>query len=72
MTGWPGTVEAFVVFAPGEQISMHVEWFNHVPLAKRMVRVTRSGFESLHNSPRGFFRAADRQGRAGFLPDTIV
>lgn len=38
VTGWPGTVEAFVVFRPGEPMTMHVEWFNHVPLAKRIAR----------------------------------
>jgi Xaa-Pro aminopeptidase len=38
VTGWPGTVEAFVVFKPGEQMTMHVEWYNHVPLAKRIAR----------------------------------
>ena len=38
VTGWPGTVEAFVVFKPGEPMVMHVEWFNHVPLAKRIAR----------------------------------
>ncbi len=37
-----------------------------------LVRVTRNGFETLHTTPRGFFRTADHQGRAGFLPDTIV
>ena len=36
VTGWPGTVEAYVVFRPGEQIVMHVEWYNHLPLAKRL------------------------------------
>jgi Xaa-Pro aminopeptidase len=36
VTGWPGTVEALVTFRPGEPITMHVEWYNHVPLAKRM------------------------------------
>ena len=36
VTGWPGTVEAFVIFSPDEPITMHVEWYNHVPLAKRM------------------------------------
>ena len=36
VTGWPGTVEAYVVFKPGEQIAMHVEWYNHFPLAKRI------------------------------------
>ena len=38
VTGWPGTVEAYVVFKPGEPMVMHVEWFNHVPLAKRIAR----------------------------------
>ena len=38
VTGWPGTVEAYVVFRPGEQMVMHVEWFNHFPLAKRLAR----------------------------------
>jgi Xaa-Pro dipeptidase len=38
MTGWPGTVEAYVVFKPGERMTMHVEWFNHVPLAKRIAK----------------------------------
>lgn len=38
LTGWPGTVEAYVVFRPGEQKLMHVEWYNHVPLAKKLAR----------------------------------
>ena len=38
VTGWPGTVEAFVVFGPGEALLMHVEWYNHVPLARRLAR----------------------------------
>jgi Xaa-Pro aminopeptidase len=38
VTGWPGTVEAYVVFKPGEQITMHVEWLNHLPLAKRIAK----------------------------------
>ena len=36
VTGWPGTVEAYVIFRPGEQMVMHVEWFNHFPLAKKL------------------------------------
>ena len=31
VTGWPGTVEAYAIFRPGETITMHVEWFNHFP-----------------------------------------
>jgi Xaa-Pro dipeptidase len=38
ITGWPGTVEAYVVFKPGEQMWMSVEWFNHYPLAKKIAR----------------------------------
>lgn len=38
VTGWPGTVEAYVVFKPGETMTMHVEWFNHYPLAKKLAR----------------------------------
>jgi Xaa-Pro aminopeptidase len=38
VTGWPGTVEAFVIFKPGEPMTMHVEWYNHVPLATRIAR----------------------------------
>ena len=36
VTGWPGTVEAYVIFKPGERTTMHVEWYNHFPLAKRI------------------------------------
>jgi Xaa-Pro aminopeptidase len=38
VTGWPGTVEAYVVFKPEETMTMHVEWFNHFPLAKRLAK----------------------------------
>jgi Xaa-Pro dipeptidase len=36
VTGWPGTVEAFVVFRPSEKMWMTVEWVNHYPLAAKM------------------------------------
>src|SRR5205807_286299 len=45
VTGWPGTVEAYVVFRPGEKMTMHVEWYNHFPLARKLAR--DAGFESL-------------------------
>jgi len=38
VTGWPGTVEAYVIFKPGERMTMHVEWYNHFPLAKRIAK----------------------------------
>jgi Xaa-Pro dipeptidase len=38
VTGWPGTVEAFVVVRPDERMTMHVEWYNHLPLASRIAQ----------------------------------
>lgn len=38
LTGWPITAEALVVFAPGARERMFVEWFNHLPLARRIAR----------------------------------
>jgi Xaa-Pro dipeptidase len=38
VTGWPGTVEAFLIFKRGEVMTMHVEWYNHVPLARKIAR----------------------------------
>ena len=38
VTGWPGTVEAFVIFKPGEQMVMHMEWHNHFPLGQKIAR----------------------------------
>jgi Xaa-Pro aminopeptidase len=40
VTGWPGTVEAYVIFRPGEQMVMHMEWFNHFPLGKKIAKTT--------------------------------
>jgi len=38
VTGWPGTVEAYVIFRPGEKLWMSVEWVNHFPLARKLAR----------------------------------
>lgn len=38
VTGWPGTVEALVVFKPGEKMTMFMEWYNHLPLATKIAR----------------------------------
>jgi hypothetical protein len=38
VTGWPGTVEAYVVIKPGERMVMHMEWFNHFPLGRKIAR----------------------------------
>lgn len=36
VTGWPGTVEAYVIFRPGERMVMHMEWYNHFPLGRKI------------------------------------
>lgn len=38
VTGWPGTVEAYVIFQPGEPMTMYMEWLNHFPLARRVAK----------------------------------
>lgn len=38
ITAWPGTTEAITVFRPGERMAMWAEYYNHLPLAARMVR----------------------------------
>jgi len=38
VTGWPGTVEAYVIFKPGEQMVMHMEWYNHFPLGRKIAQ----------------------------------
>jgi Xaa-Pro aminopeptidase len=40
VTGWPGTAEALLLFRPGERMMMFVEYYNHLPLARRMARDT--------------------------------
>ncbi|MGE5525010.1 MAG: M24 family metallopeptidase [Rhodospirillaceae bacterium] len=38
VTGWPGTVEALTIFKPGEQLLMHMEWYNHFPLGRKIAK----------------------------------
>lgn len=40
LTGWPATIEAYVIVSPSEKNVMYMEWFNHVPLATRIARHT--------------------------------
>ena len=39
-TGWPVTQEAVTVIAPGRQPSMYVQYFNHLPLARKLAADT--------------------------------
>jgi Xaa-Pro dipeptidase len=61
VTGWPGTVEAYVVFKPGEQLTMHVEWLNHLPLAKRIAK----DVEVRWGEHRGIAKTVDELKRRG-------
>ena len=38
LTGWPTTAEAAIIVSPGEIDILFVQYFNHLPLAKRMAR----------------------------------
>lgn len=38
ITGWPGTVEAYVIFKPGVKMTMFMEWYNHFPLGRKLAR----------------------------------
>jgi len=71
VTGWPGTVEAYVVFKPGERMTMHVEWYNHFPLAQRIaqgVDVRWGEHRGIHNTVEELKRrGAQRVGLIGPL-----
>ena len=60
-TGWPGTVEAYAVFKPGERITMQVEWFNHFPLAKRIAK----GVDVQWGEHRGIQKTVEELKRRG-------
>jgi Xaa-Pro aminopeptidase len=61
VTGWPGTVEAYVVFKPGEQMTMHVEWLNHLALAKRIAK----GVDVRWGGHRGIAKTVEELKRRG-------
>jgi len=61
VTGWPGTVEAYVVFRPGERMTMHVEWLNHFPLAQRIAQ----GVEVRWGEHRGIHKTVEELKRRG-------
>ncbi len=73
VTGWPGTAEAYVIFRPGEPMLMHMEWHNHVPLARQLAR----GVEVRWGEHRGIeltIEALKRRGakRVGVIGPLVV
>jgi len=61
VTGWPGTVEAYVVFKPGSRMVMHVEWYNHFPLARKIA----SDCDVRWGEHRGIAKTVDELKRRG-------
>jgi Xaa-Pro dipeptidase len=61
MTGWPGTAEALLLFRPGEQMVMFVEYYNHLPLARQIARDT----EVRWGEQKGIEKVIDELARRG-------
>jgi Xaa-Pro dipeptidase len=38
VTAWPGTVEAYTIFKPGVKMTMFMEYYNHLPLCRKIAR----------------------------------
>jgi Xaa-Pro aminopeptidase len=61
MTGWPGTTQALLVFRPGEQMTMHVEYYNHLPQARLLAR----DVDVRWGEEKGIVPVIDELGRRG-------
>ena len=61
VTGWPGTMEAYVIFRPGEQMTMFMEWYNHFPLGRKIAR----GIDVQWGEHRGIEKTAVELKRRG-------
>lgn len=61
VTGWPGTVEAYVIFRPGEKMVMHMEWHNHFPLGKKLAK----GVDVRWGEHRGIAKTIEELARRG-------
>jgi Xaa-Pro aminopeptidase len=73
MTGWPGSVEAYVAFKPGEKMSMYVEWGNHFPLARKIAHTT-DVYPGQHQGIRKVIEDLKRRGarRVGLIGPLVV
>ncbi len=59
VTSWPGTTEALLVFRPGEQMTMFVEYYNHVPQARMLAR----GVDVRWGEEKGIVKVGEELGR---------
>src|SRR5437588_8966184 len=60
-TGWPGTIQALLIFRPGKQMTMYVEYYNHVPQARLLAR----GVDVRWGEERGIDPVIEELGRRG-------
>lgn len=61
VTGWPGTVEAYVIFKPGVTMTMFMEWYNHFPLGRKLAQ----GIDVYWSEHRGVQKTIEELKRRG-------
>ncbi len=69
LTAWPVTAEAVGVLTPGLPIALFVQYYNHVPLARRLARaeVEWGGESTIRRSVEELTRRGARVGRVGVI-----
>jgi Xaa-Pro aminopeptidase len=69
LTGWPVTAEAIGVLSPGLAISLFVQHYNHVPLARQIARaeVEWGGESTIRRTVEELARRGARVGRVGVI-----
>jgi len=69
LTGWPVTAEAIGVLSPGLAISLFVQHYNHVPLARQIARaeVEWGGESTIRRTVEELARRGAKVGRVGVI-----
>ncbi|HUK08035.1 MAG TPA: M24 family metallopeptidase [Stellaceae bacterium] len=69
LTAWPVTAEAIAVLSPGLPIALFVQYYNHVPLARRLAcaEVEWGGESTIRRSVEELARRGAKVGRVGVI-----
>ena len=70
LTQWPVTAEAIGVFSPGRPDTLFVQYFNHVPLARRLAdkaEVAWGGESSIQSAIAALAHRGAKPGRVGVI-----
>jgi Xaa-Pro aminopeptidase len=69
LTGWPVTAEAIGILTPGLPMALFVQYYNHVPLARRLARaeVEWGGESTIRRAVEELTRRGARLGRVGVI-----